>query len=210
MISRWAGMFVLGTMVVLSGCATMSADECETSDWRGIGYDDGVRGYSADRIGRHRNACAKHGVTPDLDAYQTGRTEGLREYCQPQRGFNLGANGSRYNGVCAADLEPNFLDAYRLGSELYSLRAQVSAATAAISEREHELEDVAAALHETEAVLIASETTVQDRILLLVDLKELAERSGELETEIAVLLEDRGVHRAQLADFEAHLSAEGY
>ncbi|MFB3107496.1 MAG: DUF2799 domain-containing protein, partial [Pseudomonadales bacterium] len=96
----------------LSGCATMSGDECVTSDWTTIGYEDGVRGHTADRIGQHRKACAKHGVTPDFAAYQSGRDLGLVEYCQPSRGFSVGSNGGRYNGVCSVNLEGDFLDAY--------------------------------------------------------------------------------------------------
>ena len=210
MNSKWAGILVAGTMIVLSGCATMSSDECLTSDWHGIGFDDGTRGYTADRLGQHRKACAKHGVTPDLQAYQAGRKDGLREYCQPQRGFNLGAGGGQYNGVCSIDLEGDFLDAYRSGAQLYSLRSNVNSANHQIRARENELVNVAEAIRHTEADLIATETTVQDRILLLADLKDLAERSGQLDAEIAGLVEDRAAFRQQLASYEAVLADTGY
>ena len=61
----------------LSGCATMSGDECMTSDWSAIGYEDGSRGYTTERLTKHRKACAKHGVTLDFTAYQDGRDQGL-------------------------------------------------------------------------------------------------------------------------------------
>ncbi|MET0809299.1 MAG: DUF2799 domain-containing protein [Pseudoxanthomonas sp.] len=80
-------------ILALSGCATMNKDECLTVDWRTVGYEDGVAGRSGDRIAQHRKACAKHGVAPDLDAYQSGRDQGLREYCQPDNGYQLGARG---------------------------------------------------------------------------------------------------------------------
>ncbi len=110
----------------LSGCATMSGDECLTSDWAAIGYEDGARGYTSDRLSQHRKACAKHGVTVDFAAYRDGREQGLEEYCQPGRGFDIGVNGGRYNGVCSVDLEADFLDAYNAGYHLYSLRSNVS------------------------------------------------------------------------------------
>ena len=68
----------LASETLLSACATgMGKDECAAADWRTIGYEDGVRGFPADRIGAHRVACAKHQVTPDLAAYMEGRDRGL-------------------------------------------------------------------------------------------------------------------------------------
>lgn len=208
--TRLAGIFVVSMMVALSGCASMSADECVTSDWRGIGFDDGARGYTAGRLSQHRKACAKHGVSPDLQAYQEGRADGLREYCQPQRGFNLGAGGGQYNGVCAIDLEADFLDAFRSGSQLHTMRSNVNSTNHQINAKRHELDDIAASMRVAEAGLIAAETTIQDRILLLADLKDFAERTGRLESEIEALIQDRGVYEQQLASYQAVLADTGY
>jgi len=208
--TKWAGLVVVITMLVSSGCATMSGDECMTSDWQAIGYEDGARGLTGDRLGQHRKACAKHGVTPDFEAYQAGRTSGLREFCQPQRGFNLGSSGNRYNGVCAYDLEADFLDAYRSGSQLHSLRSNVNSASSRINSKERELESVAVAVRNAEAELIAADTSIQDRILLLADLKELSERSGQLDAEIHELIEDRAVSQRELESYQAVLADTGY
>ncbi len=63
-------LFTLSVSILLiSGCATMGKDECLTSNWRSIGYEDGARGYPPERIGNHRKACAKHSVSPDLQTY---------------------------------------------------------------------------------------------------------------------------------------------
>ena len=51
---------------VLSGCAIQGINECHYADWRTIGYEDGAHGINASRINKHRNACAKHGIAPDL------------------------------------------------------------------------------------------------------------------------------------------------
>ncbi len=194
----------------LSGCASMSADECLLSDWRTIGYEDGARGYTSDRVGQHRKACAKHGVAPDFEEYRAGRDEGLREFCQPSRGFNLGAGGGHYGGVCAADLEPEFLDAYRSGQHLYSLRSNVQASNYAIDTRRNELERVEQDIRDTQAALISSETPPEERVLLLVDLKELSEETGRLEAEIIDLIEERAHHENELASYQAVLAHSGY
>ncbi len=198
------------SMALMSACASMSADECAVSDWRAIGYEDGARGYTADRLGQHRKACAKHGYAPDLDDYRSGRDEGLREFCQPSRGFNLGSGGGQYYGVCASDQEPYFLDAYRRGQHLYTLRSSVNSANNSIRSREAELERVRNQIRDTEAALISRETTTENRILLLADLKELSEETGRLEAEIVDLIEERADHQHELANYEAVLADSGY
>ena len=124
----WLTIVIAG----LSGCASMSSDECVASDWSAIGYEDGSRGYTTDRFGQHRQACAKHGITADFSAYQSGRDQGLVEFCQPHRGFSVGANGGSYNGVCSVNLEADFVDAYNAGHQLYTLRSNVNRANSAI------------------------------------------------------------------------------
>jgi hypothetical protein len=196
--------------LVMSGCASMSSDECLMADWNAIGYEDGARGYTTERFANHRKACANHGVTPSFSDYQAGREKGLVEYCQPGRGFNVGASGGRYYGVCSVNLEPDFLDAYNVGRHLYTLRANVNSASSQISSKENELKRVAEEIREKEAALIASETTIEQRILILADLKDLAERTGTLETEIEHLYEDRARYRVELENYQASIVDFGY
>lgn len=210
MHAKWniTGMAIL--VLAMSGCASMSDEECLAADWSAVGYEDGARGYTAERFSSHRKACARHGITADFGAWQAGREQGLVEYCQPGRGYDIGVSGGRYYGVCSADLEPDFLDAYNAGHRLYNLRANVSRANSAIHAREHELENVRKEIRDTEAALIAPETTVEDRILLLADLKELSERTGELEVEIQVLYEERARYQAELDNYQAMAVDFGY
>jgi len=210
MDSRLAGLISIVAFLGLSGCASMSADECAMSDWHTIGFEDGAMGYTADRVSNHRKACAKHGVAPDFEAYQAGRSEGLRQYCQPSRGFNVGANGSRYNGVCPGDMEPDFVDAFNSGHKLYNLRASVHSANSQISSKKSELKRTEDRIRQVEADLINRETTAEDRVLLLVEFKDLSERTGELEAEIVGLVEDRAVYEQQLAQYEAMIADANY
>ena len=210
MIRNLAGIIALLAFGALSGCATMSGDECTTSDWVAVGYSDGARGYTADRLSNYNKACAKHGVTPSFRDYQAGREEGLREFCQPSNGFTLGERGGRYHGVCAADLEPQFLDAYRVGSHLHGLRSHVNSASSRISAKENELQRVKDEIRSNEAQLIDEETTTQDRILLLADLKDLSERTGQLEAEIRDLYDERARHEVELQNYQASMTAYGY
>lgn len=194
----------------LSGCATMSGDECMTSDWSAIGYEDGSRGYTMDRMGQHRKACAKHGVTPDFVAYQDGRDRGLVEYCQPGRGFSVGVNGGSYQGVCHVNLEGDFLDAYNTGHHLYILRSNVRRASSDIHSKDRELERIDEKVAAKEAALISNETTQEQRVYLLADLKDLSERAGTLEAEIKDLYEVRARSQVELDQYQLIVADMGY
>lgn len=210
MKSKWVAVGLSLTVLGLGGCASMSSDECAMSDWTAVGYEDGSRGYTSDRFSSRRKACAKHGITANFQAYQQGRSQGLVEFCQPGRGFSYGANGGSYNGVCAADLEPEFLDAYRAGNKLYTLRSYVNSANSQIYARENEIENVREKIRAKQALLISQETTTEDRVLLLVDLKDLSERTGELESEIESLIIDRSRHEQDLYHYEQTVAGYGY
>ena len=210
MVGKRTSILLSLLVIGLAGCATMSGDECATSDWTAVGYEDGSRGYTSERFGKHRKACAKHGITADFQAYQQGRSQGLVEFCQPGRGFNLGANGGQYNGVCSVELEADFLDAYRVGQQLYTLRSNVSSANSQINNKKNEIEDIEDKISHKEALLIGEQTTTEDRVLLLADLKRLSERTGELEIEIETLIADRARHEQNLQHYEQTIAAYGY
>lgn len=210
MKSSYTLILMMLVVAGLGGCASMSSEECMTSDWAAIGYEDGARGYTTDRITERRKACAKHGVTLDFAAYQSGREQGLVEYCQPGRGFNVGSNGWRYNGVCSADLEPDFLEAYNAGYHLHTLRSNVNRANSAINAKQNELERIEDEIRQSEADLISSETTTEERVMLLVDLKDLSERTGQLDAEIQNLYEQRAQYQAELDNYQVALLDYGY
>jgi len=209
-MNKWASICLALVFAGLSGCASMNADECAASDWSAIGYEDGSRGYTADRFGGHRKACAKHGITADFQAYQVGREQGLVDFCQPGRGFSYGANGGQYNGVCAADMESEFLDAYHAGHKLYTLRANVNSANSRLYALESELENAKNRIVAAELLLINSETTTDERVALLVELKELSERKGKLKSEIKQVVADLARFEQDLQYYEQTVAAHGY
>lgn len=197
---------VLVSLFVLTGCASMSREECLVSDWHAVGYEDGVRGLTSDRIGRYRKACADHGVAPDLSAYRRGRLDGLQEFCQPENGYELGAHGGQYRGVCPSDLSPEFIEAYRAGRHLYQLEEGVRSASRQIAYKQKHLRQLKLELAEMSAALIAEGTPTSERARLLLETKANAEDQGRLESEILQLAEDRGVREEQLASYREELA----
>jgi hypothetical protein len=202
-IARASAALVL---LAISGCATMDREECLAVDWRTVGFEDGVAGYSADRIGEHRKACAKHGVTPDLTAYQEGRAEGLREYCLPANGFRIGSQGGGYGGFCPSDMDPAFSEAYHSGRQLYTLQSRLSNVSNQLESRRYDLRAAESDIVSRSARAISSESTTEERAQAVVDVKHLGERVGQLKSEIRQLEEERVHCERDLQDYRATLN----
>jgi Protein of unknown function (DUF2799) len=193
--------------MLLNACTSMSAEECSVLDWRSVGYEDGVAGLPGSHIGQYRKACAKHGVGTDLAAYQAGREMGLKEYCQPANGFRVGARGDTYQSVCPAPQERDFLDSYESGHELFTLERRASNARRQLAEKREDLNRIEQEIVSAGAVLVASDTTTEDRAHALVETRQLAEEKGRTEVEIADLERDRARYERDLEAYQATLAA---
>ena len=197
---------IVAAMAALTGCNSMSAQECLATDWRTVGYEDGVNGYTGDRIGRYRKSCSEHGVTPDLGEYQSGRDQGLREFCKPLNGFRVGARGGGYSGVCPAELDESFADAYQSGRQLYTLRSRVGSTADEIDSMRNELEQIDRNLVTIGARMVDPTVTNEERAQLLVDTKHMAERKGEIKARIPQLESELVVYQRELDDYRATLT----
>lgn len=200
-------LLIVPALSVLGGCAAMSEEECQMSDWRTVGYEDGLMGRSGAAIGTYRKACAKAGVTPDFDAYQAGRSEGLREFCRPQNGYALGERGGSYAGVCPASAEPAFLAAYEEGRTLYTLRRDVDQLASELAQTEREIDDIEHAIENETLRMIGDGLTPEQRLHILAETKQLAERKGQLEDHADYLAQELGASRERLNDYEQMLAA---
>jgi len=198
-------MVLSASLATLAGCSGMSANECELADWQAVGYEDGVRGRSTDQFGNLRRNCAKHEVAPDFQAYQTGRAAGLREYCQPVRGFREGSRGANYVGVCPADLEAAFLDSYKEGRTLYELEYAVTSTSAQIKRRKSRMDEIEVELTGVMADALASDTSGDERAALLVKTKQLAEERVTLANEVDDLEDTLEQRQEELDAHRSHL-----
>lgn len=195
---------------MLSGCASMGKDECLAMDWRTVGFEDGATGQGIERLSSRRQACAKHGVAPDLDAYRAGRDEGLVEFCQPANGFHVGARGRGYSGTCPAYLAPAFNDAYQSGRKLWQLESRLNDAFRGIAHRRAEVEQIDGGLLATSIAMVSEGKTPEERAQALLDTRSLAERRGRLLAEIDELERSLPAYEAELTDYRAHLAWSGY
>ena len=191
----------------LTGCAAMSKNECLTVDWRTVGYEDGVAGRSGETIGRYRTACADYGVTPSLDAYQSGRAEGLREYCRPQTGFRVGASGAEYAGFCPADLAPAFTAAYESGRELHRREYRAHGAALRLESTNREIASLEQQLTSLAFVVVDPQSTGEQRAHAVVETRQLAERHEQLRAQVPDLERDTRQAEQELAEYRAQLAS---
>jgi hypothetical protein len=196
----------LGFLAGLAGCSSMSANECMATDWRTVGYEDGASGYSGDRVGKYRKACGKHGITPDLERYQAGREQGLKEFCRPMNGFRLGESGRGYHGVCPASLDGPFVEAYETGRRLYTLRERVDDTADEIESLKVESDRLDASIASAATRILDSALTTEQKAQLLIDSKNMAERKGEIRARIPQLEAALQMHQRDLDDYRSTLS----
>ncbi len=120
-MSRALCVLALGIVALVAGCSTLSVEErtavCANSDWYRFGVNDGTLGVPSSERGSLFAECAEFGHPVDAAAYQAGRAEGLKEYCTVENGYQVGYNGRRYQQICPADLEPDFLQGYAQGRD---------------------------------------------------------------------------------------------
>ncbi len=87
----------------LTGCATLTADQCRVADWRALGVEDGALGHGESRFVEYVKDCTDAGVTPDRSAWEAGRTEGLKQFCTPNGAYSAGVDGRPFRGQCAPE-----------------------------------------------------------------------------------------------------------
>lgn len=160
----------------------MSADECRVADWRSLGFQDGANGTSLDQYSAREKSCAKAGITAQIDPYMVGRTDGLKTFCQPERGFRAALNGYVYSGVCPASAESDFLIGYDDGRTAYQALNAVSTLKNEISSLKYRLDDYERELRDKRQQLNklngegVDRDSVRDRINTLLADRKSAER----------------------------------
>lgn len=140
-MSCFRAIFILLLLLGLSGCATLSEDECRYSDWYDLGYRDGRQGRPADRVSEHAQACGEHGVKPDRSRYLSGHTDGVATYCTAHNGLRVGENGGGYANVCPRFEEEEFLRGYSLGQALYRVRSRLNSLDSEIDQLDNRISD---------------------------------------------------------------------
>ncbi len=197
-MSRLKLLIIAVFPLIFTACASLNEDECKLANWEAIGYEDGNKGYGQAQIGKHRSACAKHGVAPDLATYQQGHQRGARAFCNPSRAYSMGKRGSQYKGMCPKDLEPAFIKAYRAGKKVHLASQRVKALQDKNNKQESELKTIKTQLKAKEGLLISPQGNVAQKASLLLEIKDLNQRSGQLDSQIKQTDKELALARTQL------------
>lgn len=205
MRSICAILLVFG-LSLLTGCAGMSEQACLATDWRTVGFEDGVAGRSAGSIGNYRQACADYGLAPDLAEYRAGHDDGVQVFCRAGNGFDYGRRGGRYTGICPTELESGFLSAYNEGYRLYELEASLRSVDNQIAARERRSEELAAAVASAGIEIVADETSSTRRAELMLNVAAMAKEQGRLGEEIKSLRAERVQRDAELRAYQQTLA----
>lgn len=185
---RWPVLCTaLMVTVLVQGCASLNREECLVADWRLIGYQDGVAGKSAARVGSYREDCAKHAVVPDLAAYQAGREQGLLEYCRPDNGYRVGQSGQGYPAVCSSATEVDFRKAYEAGREIHLARAALNSTQKQIDAQRQLLRSLEHDREHMLSELVSDGIRREQRVLLLYQVHETEAEIRDVEVEIDAL-----------------------
>jgi Protein of unknown function (DUF2799) len=147
------------SLPLLSACASLTPEQCETGDWLNLGISDGAQGRPLARLDEHREACGKVGISIDTETYIRGRDQGLTRYCTPVSGFTVGRNGRSHANVCPAELAGGFEAGYVLGSELNTARSALADAEKSQRNAENRLNEITAQI----ATLRSAIVNEQDR-----------------------------------------------
>lgn len=183
-----------------------AAAACRATDWWALGMEDGVKGLPSDQFGQYRRECAPYGVTADIMAYLDGRDEGLREYCKPRNGYRAGSEGRRYNNVCPPELEPAFSQAHADGMGLYDRRMAVQSARNRLNQAKRRASDLELIIADKTTAMISPSTTMEGRINLGIELKQLTQEKVEVERSIPQLETDLNAAQSELDAYRNSLS----
>lgn len=110
---------------VISGCQTMTKDECQYANWNDIGLRDGLSGQPLSLLSDRVNDCTEAGTRVDTPLYLAAREQGLQSFCRLENAVPLGLSGAGYAGVCPAQVDYEFRQRYQAGYAVHELRNKV-------------------------------------------------------------------------------------
>lgn len=183
---RAASTFLL--CALLSGCAMMSAEECQHADWYALGLKDGIDGRPAAYVQQRVEACAEADVAADSRRYDQGRSEGLRQYCRLENAFSKGTNGGSYGGVCPPAVDAEFRRRFAIGRAAHDAKKEVKRIEGRIEIKERDLRNT----YKDEENRLREETRDEDRRRIR---REINQRRDRLRAEIDEL--DRALRRTR-------------
>lgn len=127
----------------LTGCTTMTPNECKAANWSDVGLRDGLAGAALSVLNDRVKDCAEAKVAVDTPRYLQGRDQGLIQFCRLENAVPLGLNGKSYDGVCPAVIDGEFRRRYRIARDVHLARNDVRNLDGRLSAAEDRLRSAA-------------------------------------------------------------------
>ncbi|RYZ65849.1 MAG: DUF2799 domain-containing protein [Proteobacteria bacterium] len=149
---------IIALVLLASGCTSMSKKDCETANWTLLGVADAEAGYSIKNFKMREEQCREYSSEADREKYIIGFADGAQRFCTYESGQSFAKAGKQYQDSCPSELEPDFLNGYKLGAVE---RKQVQL-EAELKKKERELEDKKKKARDLERELEAKKKKARD------------------------------------------------
>lgn len=135
-----SAILLIFSMLLLGACATMTPDECRVADWYLIGELDARAGLGPSHFANRDRACREAGFPADQTSWRAGWDHGLTVFCTVGQGFRFGREGRRYDSICPAALEPEFLRGFDVGRRIHVQESRVASVRSDLTGLESRIE----------------------------------------------------------------------
>ena len=109
----------LAAVLVVVACGSLENDvasnQCDAAQWKGFGFEDGIRGMDSSSFGVRSGDCDPASKEIRRERYMAGYADGVTRFCTAENGYNQGATGYVYKGICPIALEDQFVKALKAG-----------------------------------------------------------------------------------------------
>lgn len=170
-------IFIVILLIIISGCTSLSENECHQGNWQALGYNHGQQGYTLTEGSEIILSCHEFGIHPNMEAYKESYQKGLATFCVPENGFTQGLDGKAYNGICQS--KP-FRKAWEEGHDRYLINAR-------IEEVEQRIEDIYQQLKTIKNKLSQSQLAQAERNELINERNALKKEQKDLRREQSLL-----------------------
>jgi hypothetical protein len=186
-------LMFIGIISLLTACSSMSKEQCESADWKAYGYTDGAKGKETTNFNSYAQACGDYGIKSDFERYLVGHKQGVIVFCTFESGYQAGIKNYRYQGICKAHKESDFLSGLAKGKKLFTARQDLREAQNEVSQLRKAIDDKRRDQEINEDLIVDNGTTEDKRRLLIQENKQITRDIEVLDNTLhrAVIREDR-------------------
>lgn len=188
----------------------MSREECLNANWTVVGEIDGQQGRGLDVLDDYRRDCAEYGVVPDVQAYVSGRDNGLLLYCTRDNGYREGRSGVGVEADCPIALAADFQQAYQLGRNVHDSLSNLRTSADLVRSKRDELNELRTRRTAQERSLAEDELTDDESAAKRDDIASMSDRIDDLQDEIVVSAAALTVSLVRYTDAVGAARLEGF